>query len=118
VALGHALLAMKSLQKGLGKLEADPARLAADLDANWEVLAEAIQTVMRRHGVPDAYDRLKEFTRGRKVGQAALREFVATLPLPPDEAARLAALTPAAYIGLAADLAATLPDVPGGPDHG
>ena len=118
VALGHALLAMKSLQKGLGKLEADPARLAADLDANWEVLAEAIQTVMRRHGVPDAYDRLKEFTRGRKVGQAALREFVATLSLPADEAARLAALTPAAYIGLAADLAATLPDAPGGPDHG
>jgi len=109
VALGHAVLALKSLQKGLGKLEADPQRLAADLDANWEVLAEAIQTVMRRHGVPDAYDRLKEFTRGRKVGPAELREFVATLPLPPEDAARLAALTPAAYIGLAAELAAGLP---------
>jgi adenylosuccinate lyase len=118
VALGHAVLALQSLQKGLGKLEADPSRLAADLDANWEVLAEAIQTVMRRHGVPDAYDRLKEFTRGRKVGPAALREFVATLPLPADEAARLAALTPAAYIGLAADLATMLPDAPAGPAHG
>jgi len=109
VALGHATLALKSLNKGLGKLEAAPDRLLADLDANWEVLAEAIQTVMRRHGVPDAYDRLKEFTRGRKVGPAELREFVASLPLPPDDAARLAAMTPAAYVGLAAQLAAALP---------
>jgi len=109
VALGHAVLALKSLQKGLGKLEADPARLAADLDDNWEVLAEAIQTVMRRHGVPDAYDRLKEFTRGRRVGAAELREFVAGLPLPPEDAARLASLTPAAYVGMAADLASALP---------
>jgi adenylosuccinate lyase len=105
VALGHAVLALKSLLKGLGKLEADPARMAADLDANWEVLAEAIQTVMRRHGVADAYDRLKAFTRGRRVGAAQLREFVATLPLPPEEAARLAAMTPSGYIGLAAQLA-------------
>ncbi len=118
VALGHAVLALKSLHKGLGKLEADPARLAADLDANWEVLAEAIQTVMRRHGVADAYDRLKDFTRGRKVGQAELREFVATLPLPAGDAARLAALTPAAYIGLAADLAASLPAGPAEHDDG
>ena len=105
VALGHAVLALKSLLKGLGKLEADPARMAADLDANWEVLAEAIQTVMRRHGVADAYDRLKAFTRGRRVGAAQLREFVATLPLPPEEATRLAAMTPSAYVGLAAQLA-------------
>jgi adenylosuccinate lyase len=105
VALGHATLALRSLSKGLGKLEADPERMAADLDANWEVLAEAIQTVMRRHGVPDAYDRLKTFTRGRRVGAAELREFVATLPLPAGEAARLAEMTPAAYVGLAASLA-------------
>jgi len=105
VALGHAVLALKSLQKGLGKLEPDPGRMAADLDANWEVLAEAIQTVMRRHGVPDAYDRLKAFTRGRRVGAAELREFVATLPLPAEESARLAAMTPSAYVGLAARLA-------------
>ena len=105
VALGHAVLALKSLQKGLGKLEPDPGRMAADLDANWEVLAEAIQTVMRRHGVPDAYDRLKAFTRGRRVGAAELRDFVATLPLPAEEAARLAAMTPSAYVGLAARLA-------------
>jgi len=105
VALGHAVLALKSLQKGLGKLEPDPGRMAADLDANWEVLAEAIQTVMRRHGVPDAYDRLKAFTRGRRVGAAELRDFVATLPLPAEEAARLAAMTPCAYVGLAARLA-------------
>ncbi len=105
VALGHAVLSLKSLLKGLGKLDADPARMAADLDANWEVLAEAIQTVMRRHGVPNAYDRLKDFTRGRRVGPAELREFVATLGLPPAEAARLAELTPAAYVGLAAALA-------------
>jgi adenylosuccinate lyase len=114
VALGHAVLALRSLQKGLGKLEADRARLAADLEDNWEVLAEAIQTVMRRHGVPDAYDRLKDFTRGRKVGAAELREFVATLPLPADDAARLASLTPAGYIGLAADLASALTDTPAG----
>ena len=105
VALGHAVLALKSLQKGLCKLEPDPGRMAADLDANWEVLAEAIQTVMRRHGVPDAYDRLKAFTRGRRVGAAELRDFVATLPLPAEEAARLAAMTPSAYVGLAARLA-------------
>jgi adenylosuccinate lyase len=105
VALGHAALSLRSLLKGLGKLDADPARMAADLDANWEVLAEAIQTVMRRHGVPNAYDRLKDFTRGRRVGPAELRDFVATLGLPPAEAARLAELTPAAYVGLAAALA-------------
>jgi adenylosuccinate lyase len=105
VALGHCALALGSVLKGLGKLEADAGRMAADLDANWEVLAEAIQTVMRRHGVPDAYDRLKDFTRGRRVGAAELRQFVLGLGLPPADAARLAALTPASYIGLAAQLA-------------
>ena len=105
VATGHCVLALRSLLKGLGKLEADPARLAADLDANWEVLAEAIQTVMRRHGIADAYDKLKDFTRGRRIGAEELRQFVAGLGLPPEEAERLAALTPATYTGLAARLA-------------
>ena len=104
-ALGHALLAYKSLEKGLGRLAADPARLAADLDQNWEVLGEAIQTVMRRYGVPNAYERLKDLTRGQRVDGAALRAFVATLPLPAEVRERLAELTPAAYIGLAGDLA-------------
>jgi adenylosuccinate lyase len=89
-------------------LAADPARLAADLDQNWEVLGEAIQTVMRRYGVPNAYERLKDLTRGQRVDGEALRAFVATLPLPPEVRARLAALTPSAYIGLAADLARSL----------
>jgi len=105
VALGHCALSLSAVLKGLGKLEADPARMAADLEANWEVLAEAIQTVMRRHGVPDAYDRLKEFTRGRSVGAVELRRFVSGLGLPPEDTARLGSLTPAGYIGLAARLA-------------
>ena len=104
-ALGHALLAFKSLDKGLGRLAADPARMAADLDMNWEVLGEAIQTVMRRYGVPNAYERLKDLTRGQRVDGEALRAFVATLPLPADVRERLSALTPARYIGLATDLA-------------
>ncbi|MCC7198122.1 MAG: adenylosuccinate lyase [Gammaproteobacteria bacterium] len=105
VAIAHGVLALRSLTRGLSKLDPDPVRLAADLDANWEVLGEAIQTVMRRHGVPDAYDRLKDFTRGRRVGAAELREFVATLPIPAEAQARLIALTPAAYTGLASRLA-------------
>ena len=105
VACGHSMLAIKSALRGLDRLEPEPERLAADLDANWEVLAEAIQTVMRRHGVPDAYERLKEFTRGRRVGAAELREFVGALGLPKEAAAQLARLTPRDYTGLAAQLA-------------
>jgi adenylosuccinate lyase len=105
VAAGHAVLALRSTLRGLGKLEPDAASLARDLDAHWEVLAEAIQTVMRRHGTPEAYERLKEFTRGRDVGSDELRRFVATLGLPPQAAERLAALTPDRYLGLAARLA-------------
>ena len=107
-ALGHALLAFKSLEKGLGRLAADPAKLAADLDQNWEVLGEAIQTVMRRYGVPNAYERLKDLTRGQRVDGPALRAFVATLPLPEHVKAELAELTPAGYTGLAATLARSL----------
>jgi adenylosuccinate lyase len=104
-ALGHTLLAYNACLRGLGKLEADPARLAADLDANWEVLTEAVQQVMRRHGVPDAYDKLKAISRGKRLERRALAAFVKTLPIPPEEKKRLLALTPAKYTGLAAELA-------------
>jgi adenylosuccinate lyase len=104
-ALGHTLLAYAACQRGLAKLEADPRRLADDLDANWEVLTEAVQQVMRRHGVPDAYDKLKELSRGKRLDRRQLAEFVKSLPIPPDAKKRLLALTPAKYTGLAADLA-------------
>jgi adenylosuccinate lyase len=104
-ALGHTLLAYASCMRGLGKLEADPARLAADLDANWEVLAEAVQQVMRRHGVPDAYDKLKALSRGKRLDRRQLAAFVKSLPIPPEAKKRLLALTPAKYTGLAAQLA-------------
>jgi adenylosuccinate lyase len=104
-ALGHTLLAYNSCLRGLAKLEADPARLAADLDANWEVLAEAVQQVMRRHGVADAYDKLKAMSRGKRLDRKQLAAFVKTLPIPPEAKKRLLALTPARYTGLAAELA-------------
>ena len=104
-ALGHTLLAYAACLRGLAKLEADPARLAADLDANWEVLAEAVQQVMRRHGVPDAYDKLKAISRGKRLERRQLAAFVKGLPIPPEAKKRLLALTPAKYTGLAADLA-------------
>ncbi|HEU4351717.1 MAG TPA: adenylosuccinate lyase [Burkholderiales bacterium] len=104
-ALGHTLLAYSACLRGLAKLEADPARLAADLDANWEVLAEAVQQVMRRHGVADAYDQLKAVSRGKRLERRQLAAFVKALPLPPEAKKRLLALTPARYTGLAAELA-------------
>jgi adenylosuccinate lyase len=104
-ALGHTLLAYSACVRGLGKLETDPARLAADLDGNWEVLAEAVQQVMRRHGIADAYDRLKALSRGQRFGRRELAAFVKGLPLPPEAKKRLLALTPAKYTGLAAELA-------------
>ena len=104
-ALGHALLAYQSCLRGLAKLQADPARLAADLEANWEVLAEAVQQVMRRHGVPDAYDKLKAISRGKRLERGELARFVKALPIPPEAKKRLLALTPARYTGLAAELA-------------
>jgi adenylosuccinate lyase len=109
VALGHALIGWRALQKGLAKLAPEPQRLAADLDGAWEVLGEAIQTVLRAHGVPDGYELLKDFTRGRRVDAAALREFVMRLPLPEAERERLAGLRPEGYLGLAATLARGLP---------
>ena len=106
VALGHAVLGWAALRQGLAKLEADPVRIAADLDANWEVLAEAIQTVMRRYGLPEPYEQLKALTRGSSgMTAAALREFIGSLALPQDAKARLLALSPATYIGLAPALA-------------
>jgi adenylosuccinate lyase len=105
VALGHAVLAFQSLAAGLGKIELDESRLEEDLRDAWEVLAEAIQTVMRVHGIPDAYDRLKAFTRGRPVDARAMREFIESVPLPPEEKIRLLALEPRGYLGLAPMLA-------------
>ncbi len=104
-ALGHTLLAYAACQRGLAKLEADRTRLAADLDANWEVLAEAVQQVMRRYGVPGAYEQLKAMSRGRRLEPKALARFIRGLAIPPEAKKRLLALTPAKYTGLAADLA-------------
>ena len=105
VALGYTLLGYDSLQRGLGKLQVNEVALAADLDAAWEVLAEAVQTVMRRHGLPNPYERLKSMTRGKAITAAAMRRFIQSLELPAADKQRLLALTPAGYTGLAAALA-------------
>jgi len=106
VALGHAMLGWTALRQGLAKLDVDENRIAADLDSNWEVLAEAIQTVMRRHGLPEPYEQLKALTRGKTgMTRESLRAFIAGLALPADAKSRLLALTPATYVGLAARLA-------------
>ena len=105
VALGYSVLAYQSLGVGLNKLEINHDALATDLDAAWEVLAEPIQTVMRRYGVEQAYEQLKEATRGKSVTPEALHSLVRSLPIPPAEIERLLAMTPASYIGKAAELA-------------
>ncbi|MCF8150125.1 MAG: adenylosuccinate lyase [Burkholderiaceae bacterium] len=105
VAFGHTLLAFDSTLRGLAKLEANPQRLAEDLDTAWEVLAEPVQTVMRRFGVPNPYEQLKELTRGKGIEKGALREFIEKLPLPESDRQRLLDMTPASYIGKAAELA-------------
>jgi adenylosuccinate lyase len=105
VALGHALIGFTALARGLEKIVADPARLQADVNAAWEVLAEPVQMVMRAAGVPDGYERLKEFSRGRVIDAAALAAFIDTLPLTTADKTRLKALSPFDYIGLAARLA-------------
>ena len=104
-AFGHALVGFDALLRGLGKLTANPGRLAADLDAAWEVLAEAVQTVMRRHGLPNPYEQLKALTRGQGIDAASMREFIEGLGLPADAKQRLLDMTPASYTGLAARLA-------------
>ena len=106
VALGYSLLGLVSCRNGLARLEVDPARLAADLDANWEVLAEPIQTVMRRYGAPNPYEQLKALTRGKSgITRESLHAFIDGLQIPADAKARLKALTPATYIGNATSLA-------------
>ena len=105
VGLGYALLAYDSLARGLGKLEVNPQALADDLDNAWEVLAEPIQTVMRRHALPNPYERLKELTRGKAITRESIQAFVQTLELPEDDKARLLAMTPGNYIGKAVELA-------------
>ncbi|BBB59229.1 adenylosuccinate lyase [Undibacterium sp. KW1] len=105
VAFGYTLLAYDSCLRGLNKLETNPERLAADLDATWEVLAEPVQTVMRRYAVENAYEQLKELTRGKGITKAALQEFVEGLAIPRDAKDLLLAMTPANYTGIAAKLA-------------
>ncbi len=102
VGLAHSLVAYQSCLKGIGKLEVDAAMLEADLAANWEVLAEPIQTVMRRYGIEQPYEQLKALTRGQRVDRETLRAFVATLAIPEEAKQRLLALTPATYTGNAA----------------
>ncbi|MBN8264533.1 MAG: adenylosuccinate lyase [Xanthomonadales bacterium] len=104
-AFGHMLIGFEALQRGLGKLSANPERLAADLDASWEVLAEAVQTVMRRHGLPNPYEQLKALTRGQGITEASMRAFIEGLDLPADAKQRLLAMTPGSYTGLAEQLA-------------
>jgi adenylosuccinate lyase len=105
VAIGHTVLALQSLLTGLRKLEADAPRIRAELDAAWEVLGEAVQTVMRRHGHADAYEQLKELTRGAGIGREALAAFLRTVDLPEGDRDRLLRLVPASYTGDAARLA-------------
>ncbi|MBU0752680.1 MAG: adenylosuccinate lyase [Gammaproteobacteria bacterium] len=105
IAFGYVVLAHDSTMRGLGKLEASPQRLAEDLDNCWEVLAEPVQTVMRRYGVPNPYEQLKELTRGKGIEKEALRTFIDGLAIPAGEKARLKELTPANYIGKAVKLA-------------
>ncbi|MDY0271725.1 MAG: adenylosuccinate lyase [Advenella sp.] len=105
VALGYCMVAWDSCLKGLGKLEINAAAIDADIDACWEVLAEPVQTVMRRYGLPQPYEQLKALTRGRGINQEGLREFIANLDLPAEPKQHLLAMTPRSYIGLAAELA-------------
>ena len=104
VGLGYALIAYTSTLKGISKLEVNEQHLRDELDQNWEVLAEPIQTVMRRYGIEKPYEKLKELTRGKRVTGEAMREFISSLSLPEAEKARLKAMTPASYIGYAVEL--------------
>ena len=105
VALGYTLLGYDSLLRGLSKLEADPERLRADLEANWELLAEPVQTVMRRYGIANPYEKLKELTRGKRASREDMRLFIESLEIPATARAELLELTPWAYTGMAAKLA-------------
>jgi adenylosuccinate lyase len=105
VALGHCLIAWRAALRGLGKIAPDPARLAADLDDAWEVLAEAVQTVLRAEGVPDGYELLKEHSRGKPLTRELLADLIRILPVPESRRKAMLEMTPAAYVGLAARLA-------------
>ncbi|HLW05205.1 MAG TPA: adenylosuccinate lyase [Azoarcus sp.] len=105
VAFGHTVLALDSMTRGIGKLEADPKRLAEDLAESWEVLAEPVQTVMRRFAIDSPYEKLKTMTRGRGITREALHDFISTLDIPQEERERLLAMTPASYLGKAIELA-------------
>ncbi len=105
VGFGYSLLAYKSALKGIGKLEVDPVRLGADLLANWEVLAEPIQTVMRRYGVEKPYEKLKELTRGQAITKEGIAEFIQGLDIPEEAKKRLTEMPPETYVGLAESLA-------------
>ena len=105
VGFGYGLIAYEAALKGLGKLEINRARLSEDLDNSWEVLAEPIQTVMRRYGVPEPYEKLKALTRGQTINRETIQRFVETLDIPADAKAALLNLTPATYIGNAAQQA-------------
>jgi adenylosuccinate lyase len=115
--LGHSLVAVVSIAKGLSKLDADETRIAADLESSWEVLAEAVQTVMRARGITDAYEQLKALTRGRGIDEAGLREFIDRQPLPESDRRRLLAMQPSDYVGLAAELTRRLKSVAGEPPN-
>ena len=106
--IGHVLIALDSLKRGIGKLEVNTEAIAADLENNWEVLAEPIQTVMRRYGVEQPYEKLKALTRGRKIDAQAVREFVEALEIPAAAKQELIKLTPASYIGNAVKQAETI----------
>src|SRR5690606_10750785 len=105
VGASHSLIAWRSVERGLERVDVDTVRLAQDLDENWELLAEPIQTMMRRYGVENAYEQLKALTRGQRVDAAALRSFISGLSLPEDARKALLELSPAAYVGYAELLA-------------
>jgi adenylosuccinate lyase len=107
-AFGHTQVALESIARGLSKLNAAPERLATDLDASWEVLAEAVQTVMRRYGLPEPYEQLKALTRGQGITRESMRAFIESQALPVEAKQRLLALTPATYTGLADKLAGSI----------
>ena len=108
VGFGYSLIAYQSSLKGIGKLQLNEARLAQDLAESWEVLAEPIQTVMRRYGIEQPYEKLKELTRGQSMNRELLQAFVAKLDLPDAARRELLALTPATYIGNAAEQAGAI----------
>jgi adenylosuccinate lyase len=105
VAVTHSLIAWKSINRGLDRIDINAARMLDDLNENWELLAEPIQTVMRRYGVENAYEQLKDLSRGQRLDAARLKAFIEKLTIPDEAKHALLALTPASYLGIAAELA-------------